>query len=156
MSSVSLTEIIIEVVPKPDIGKVTVWSFKDTNGRTVCFIKASSLLKQCSHHFSATTHIRVNYKVAGEWSEGSTEFFDSYGYNNEYNRKLLHDYNGACHRIILINVKSSKKTYFLPFRNRDHFCWKRRTDKHRSWFHAHPKNTPVWFVGHKYENRKIF
>ncbi len=119
MSSVSLREIIIEVIPKPDIGNVKVWSIKDSNGRTVCFIETSSPLKECSHHFSATTHIRVNYKIAGEWPEGSTELFESYGYNNEYDRKLLPDYyiapeHFARHRIILSSVKASKETFF-PF-----------------------------------------
>ncbi len=138
MASVSLREIIIEVIPKPDIGQVTVWSIKDSNGRTVCYIESSSLLKECSHHFSATTHIRVNYKVAGEWSEGSTEFFDSYGYNNEYDRKLMHDYFVASRL-----CASPHYTYFLPFRIRDHVCGKCRGYEHRSGFHAHPKNKPV-------------
>ncbi len=96
MASISRTEIVIEVIPNPNIGNLKIWSVKDSSGRTVCFIEASSPLKECSHHFSATDHIRVNYKIAGEWPEGSTDLFDSYGYNNEYNRKLLHgSYNAS-------------------------------------------------------------
>ncbi len=90
MTSVSLREIIIEVIPKSDIGRITVWSVKESSGRTVCFFEASSPLKECSHHLSTTEHIEVKYKIAGEWPEGSTALFESYGYHNMHDRKLLY------------------------------------------------------------------
>ncbi len=95
MTGVSLSEIVIEVIPKPDIGKITVWSIKDSTGRTVCFFEASSQLKECSHYLSTAEHIQVNYKIAGEWPGGSTELFESYGYNNARDRKLLRGFGFA-------------------------------------------------------------
>ncbi len=92
MTGVSIKEVMIEVIPKSDIGNIKVWSIKDSSGRTVCFFEASSPLKECSHHLSTTEHIEVKYKIAGEWPGGSTELFETYGYNNRRDRKRLLGY----------------------------------------------------------------
>ncbi len=83
----TLSEVNIEVIPRPALGSVKTWSIKDPSGRTVCYIDAEGPLKDCSHHFPSRPHGRINYKVAGEWPGGSTALFDTYGYNNRYNRK---------------------------------------------------------------------
>ncbi len=58
-------------------------------GHTVCYIVVEKPLKDCTHHFSLGSQGRLNYKDAGEWPDGSTAFFDIYGYKNLHNRKSV-------------------------------------------------------------------
>ncbi len=85
----TLSEVNIEVIPKPALGNIKTWSIKDSSGRTVCYFDAEGPLKDCSHHFPSRPHGRINYKVAGEWPDGSTALFSTFGYNNRHNRKLV-------------------------------------------------------------------
>ncbi len=85
-----MSEILVEVFPKPDIGNVKIWSIKDTSGRAICYINASSPLKECAHHLSTTHQVTVNYKLSGEWPEGSSGLYAFNAWTNEQNRKLVY------------------------------------------------------------------
>ncbi len=87
----TLSEVNIQIIPKPDhdLGNIKVWSIKDSSGRTICYFGVERLLKDCTHRFSSATHIRIDYKIAGEWPDGSTALCDTYGYNNVHDRKLV-------------------------------------------------------------------
>ncbi len=89
MTAMTLSAVNIEVMPKSTLGNIKIWSIKDSSGRTVCYFDAERPLKDCTHRFSSATHIRVDYKIAGEWPDGSTALFDTYGYNNVHDRKLV-------------------------------------------------------------------
>ncbi len=96
-----MSEILVEVFPKPDIGNVMIWSLKETNGRAICYINASSPLKECAHHRPTNRQFNVNYQLAGEWPGGSTPLYAFFAWSNQENRKFVYLFTAYVVRYLL-------------------------------------------------------